>query len=349
VIDLRSDTVTVPTPAMRGVIADALVGDEAYGEDPSVTALENDCCSRFDKEAALFTCSATMSNQIAVRAMTLPGDEVILDRNHHIAFFESSQTAMHAGVILNNCETHDGIITAPNILSAIAVKPRGAYYAQARLVCIENSISYYGGRVYPIDALAELAAVCSDSKLSLYMDGARLMNSCVASGTSPKQYARHVDALNVCCAKGLGAPFGSVLLGSAEFIAKARALRKYLGGAMHQAGFMAAAAHYAIRNNVTRLRSDHENAKALGAALLLECPRFLRINSIETNIVHIDVSNLNVTAAEFTDAARKRNVLLTPWTNRTVRAVTHLGIESAQIPEAIDGIVATVDEFSVAK
>lgn len=345
-IDLRSDTVSQPSLPMRLAIGEAPVGDDSFGEDPSVVQLQAYCARLFGKEAALLTCSGTMSNQIALRVLTSPGDEVILDALHHICYFEGAQTACHAGVTLNACVTTDGVLRSSLLETAFASKPRGANYGVARLICVENSISCHGGRIYPLDALRDVHDFARAHDMTLYMDGARLLNACVASGHTPAEYARHTTLLSLCFAKGLGAPFGSVLVGADHLIQRARRYRKWLGGGLHQAGMMAAGALYALHHHVDRLAEDHDNARAFAA--LLAPQRMLVPAAVETNIIMVDVSAVGVTAAQFASAAQRRGVLLLPWTDSVVRAVTHLNVNRAAVDLAARRLVELAADLFVA-
>jgi threonine aldolase len=335
-IDLRSDTVTVPDPEMRAVMASAAMGDDCYGEDPSVNYLEAFCAEYFDKEAALLTCSGTMSNQLALRSLTQPGDEVLLDALHHIYYAESAQAADLARVTLHPCETPDGILTPAHLAHALSSKPRSASDSKPVLVCIENSISCHGGRVFPLAALEELHAFTKANSMSIYLDGARLLNACVASKLPAVAYARRVTMLSVCLAKGLGAPFGAVLAGPAAVIERARRFRTWYGGALHQAGPMAAAGLYALRKNDMRLAEDHRNARLLAEIIAGHPLMKVSPQRVETNIVLIDVSATGLGARDFADAAKAKGVLVMPWTGAVVRAVTHAGITARDIRRAAE-------------
>jgi threonine aldolase len=317
---------------MRAVIATARVGDDSYREDPSVCELERYCAELFGREAALFTSTGTMSNQIAIRALTKPGDEVILDTSHHIHYFESAQTADLARVTLNVCETEDGVLTANDLSRTLAKKPRGWAYSAPTLVCVENTISCHAGRVFPLEALRALRSACDERSIAIYMDGARLLNACQESNATPAAYARCVTAVSLCFAKGLGAPFGSVLVGDATFIAAAKKYKKWYGGALHQAGFYAAAALYALENNRARLVEDHISARDL-ADRVAHSPG-LKLHQAHTNMVMFDVSDLGVTASQFVEATKRRGVLLIAWTDTLIRAVTHLGITKEHVETA---------------
>lgn len=343
-VDLRSDTLTKPTPEMRDAIAAAVVGDAAYGEDPTVQELEEYCAALFGKPAALFTATGTMSNQIAVRALTSPGDEIVLDYFHHINYFESRQTALHAGVVFHPCFPHNGVLSSHDVAQAIHGKLRDTGYCRPTLVCLENTISFYGGKVFPLTVLKDTADFAHGKGISVYVDGARLLNACVRSGLDPRCYAAPTDAVSLCFAKGLGAPFGSILAGSSEFVGRARLVRKWLGGNMHQAGIMAAAALFALRNNIGQLDVDHEHARLLYRRLSDPAMPAMSIIPPDTNIVMFDVSALGVTAAAFVAEAARHGVGLLDWTHGLVRAVAHHPITAEQIEAAASAIRTIYDQ-----
>lgn len=262
-VDLRSDTLTRPTRAMLLAMAESEVGDDCFGEDPTVQALEARCANLFGHEAALLLPSGTMSNQLALRCLTNPGDEVICDSSYHVNFFEASPTCDLAKVSVNPVTVADGILSPVNVDEAISRRARWSNaYAKPTLIWIENTINGHGGRIYPLDKLRDLSEYAQNSKLNIFMDGARLFNAIVATGIDPKVYGGMVTALTVCFSKGMGAPIGSVLIGSKDFVRRARVIRKWYGGAMHQSGFIAAAALFALDNNLVNLKTDHQNARS---------------------------------------------------------------------------------------
>ncbi|MGO8994226.1 MAG: threonine aldolase family protein [Polyangiaceae bacterium] len=334
IIDLRSDTVTKPTSEMRRVIAGAEVGDDSYGDDPSVNALESYCAELFGKEAAVFTTTGTMSNQLALRALTNPGDEVILDTAHHINYFESAQSASMAGVALNPIDCPDGMMTPRLMEIAIGRKPRIGYYSRPRLVCIENTVAYHGGKIFPLGPMRALHEAARGAEMAVYLDGARLLNACVAARVDPREVARWADLLSLDFAKGLGAPLGSILVGAKEVVDRVRKFRKWYGAGFHQAGIMAAAALYAVQTNVERLADDHRNARDF-AAHLANIPGVTMVTPVpETNIVLFDVGRLRLNASGVVAEAQKRGVLLVAWTSTIVRAVTHLGVSDTMCRSA---------------
>jgi threonine aldolase len=347
VIDLRSDTLTRPTPAMIRAMAAAQVGDDAYEEDRPVRELQDYCAEYFGKPAALFMPSGTMSNQVAIRCLTKPGDEVICDASYHLNFFESAQAADLGKVVLNAADTADGILTVDVVRKAIDSKARwNRSYASPGLVWIENTISTHGGSVFPLDTLQDVYAWCRNSDIPVFVDGARLLNACIAQNIGAAKYAASCDALTVCFSKGLGAPFGSILLGKRDFISDACRYRKWFGGALHQSGFMAAAALYAIKNNVNQLLTDHENAATLARILAEESCVF---SKVATNMVLFDVDDLGISAAEFVRRAKAENVLLLAWRNTQVRAVTSSNVNRPQSIEAGYRLARLVQSIQVEK
>jgi threonine aldolase len=343
-IDLRSDTLTHPSPGMIEVMAKAEVGDDAYGEDREVIALQEYCAEFFGKPAALLMPSGIMSNQVALRALTQPGDEVICDASYHINFFESAQSADLGKVTLNALSTEDGILTAESLKHALESKARWTNtYAAPTLVWLENSISTHGGSVYPFAAMQDVSAWSREQGLSVFIDGARILHACIAADVSPVNYAAQADALTMCFSKGLGAPFGSILVGDVDFIARARKFRKWYGGGLHQIGHLAAAALYALKNNVQQLVEDHDNAKILAELLAQE--KRLILKPAETNMVTFDVAGLGVTASEFVRLAAEEGVRLMAWRGDEVRAVTSSNVTRAQAIQAGQKLLRVSNSF----
>lgn len=332
VIDLRSDTLTQPDLAMRLAIASAEVGDDCYNEDSSVYLLQSEVKSMFRKEEALFMASGTLSNQVALRSLTNPGDEVITHPFYHINFFESSQTADLARVTLNLCDDDDGFITVNALEKAIHKKPRGGYYAKPTLVWIENPVTSTAGRVYPIDQLREISEFCRSNKIHLHLDGARIFNASASTGISLEEYAELVDSLTICFAKGLGAPFGSALIGSKDFIKRCKKYRKWYGGGFHQIGFMAKAALHGLQANINNFYTDHENAQKL-ASVIQDVPN-IKIYPVETNIVALELSEWNINSQEFCDKCKSEGVLLFPWSHNIARGMTHCNVNESDVLQA---------------
>lgn len=332
---------------MRQTMCEAPVGDDCFGDDPSVAALEAHVAELLGKEAALFTSTGTLSNQIAIRVQTRPGDEVITDSRYHVSFFEAAQTALLCNVALNPVTTCDGILTVESVRSALSSRPRERMYAQARLVTVENTISATGGSIFPLNELRRLSEFCRVRGLKVHLDGARLFNASAATGIDPAEYGECCDTVSVCFAKGLGAPFGAALAGSREFIDEARRTRKLFGAGLHQAGMLAAGAHYALTHHRHLLAIDHFHA-ALLADLLTRRGEIELEFKPETNMVYLAVPAGCASAAAFVATCRERGVLLYPWADRTVRAVTHLGVSREDISAAAAVMTAVAREMNAA-
>lgn len=323
VLDFRSDTVTRPSEGMRQAIAEAQVGDNVFGEDPEVSALEAHVAQMCGREAALFVASGTMANQIAVKAHTSPGDEVITEERYHLAFFESAQACAFAGICLHACRTENGILGPKDLEECWNRKARGSYNAQAKLLILENSVNGVAGISFPASALEEVARPAKARGVSVHLDGARVLNACVKWGLDVREYSQVVDSLSICLSKGLGCPMGSVLVGDSAFIAKAHTLRKWYGGGLHQAGFMAAAGRYALGTNWrgTLLR-DHENAGRLTQALADALPQ-LSIRNGGTNIIMVNTRPTGRNAQGLVARMREIGLQVLPWSHDTIRLVTH--------------------------
>jgi threonine aldolase len=328
-IDLRSDTVTKPTPAMRKAMARAEVGDDVFGEDPTVNALQEKVAEILGKEKALFVPSGTMANQLAIKSHTQPGDEVILEATSHPYNFEGGAGAVLSGVQFNCLHGVRGIVQARQVEEAI--RPLDHHFAVTRLVCLENTHNRGGGSIYPLKTLAEVSRLARSRKLSVHLDGARLWNASVASGIKPKEYARWADSVSVCLSKGLGAPVGSLVAGSAVFIDRVHRFRKMFGGGMRQVGILAAAGLYALSHHLERLAKDHKNAKRLALVLSEMKGVSLKPDEVETNIVIFDVSNTGLTAQQVSGAMKEEGVLIHAVNKKLIRLVAHLDVSSADI------------------
>jgi threonine aldolase len=331
-IDLRSDTVTRPTQAMRQAMASAEVGDDVLGDDPTVLALEKRTAEVLGKEAAAYMPSGTMTNQVAIRAHTESGDEIMIEATAHSYFNETGGPSALSGVSCRLLPGVRGIFTAADVRSAI--RPRNAHFPPTRLVCVENTHNRGGGSIWPLEGIAEVADLARQAGFRLHLDGARLWNASVATGIPERRYAGYFDSVSVCFSKGLGAPVGSALAGSAEFIQRARRFRKMFGGGMRQAGIIAAGALYALQHHRARLADDHANAKALACAIA-DLPGIeLDPSGVQTNIVVIRVTAMP--AADLADRLRGAGVHLLATGRDTVRAVTHLDVSADQIARAVE-------------
>jgi threonine aldolase len=331
VCDLRSDTVTRPTQAMRAAMAAAEVGDDVYGEDPTVRALEERVAELFGKEAALFVPSGTMGNQIALLLHTRPGDEVVIGEGSHCSFYESGAAAAWAGVQFA-VAGQGGLFAAEDLVEAL--KPTADHFPQSRLVLIENTHNRAGGRVFPQPRILDIAQAARSHGLALHLDGARIWNTAVVSGLALSQLAAPFDTLNVCFSKGLGAPVGSAVIGSREHIVAAHRFRKMLGGGMRQAGILAAGALYALEHHRARLVDDHLSARAFAEALQGAPGIEIALDAVETNIVLLTTTLLD--AAELAQRARARGVLMNATGKRTLRAVTHLDVSEVEVKRSAE-------------
>lgn len=330
-IDLRSDTVTRPTPGMRQAMAAAEVGDDVLGDDPTVQALERRTAEILGMEAAVYMPSGTMTNQAAIRAHTEPGDEILLDANAHVYYYEGGAPAALSGVMCRLLNGRRGIFTARDVRDAL--RPSNVHFPRTKLVCIENTHNRGSGSVWSLEAVREVHDAAREAGLKMHMDGARLWNACTATGRSERDYARYFDSVSVCFSKGLGAPVGSALAGSQSFIDRARRFRKQFGGGMRQAGIIAAGALYALEHHRDRVRVDHENARLLASRLSGLPGIRLDADAVETNIVVFDVTS--VPAVEFGQRLMERGVLVLARGAGEVRAVTHLDVSREQVEQAI--------------
>jgi threonine aldolase len=332
-VDLRSDTLTRPSHEMRRVMADAEVGDDVFGEDPTVNLLQEKVADMLGKEVALFMASGTMANQVAINAHTQPGQEIILEKDAHIFHYEAGGPALLSGVQLYPIPGQNGCLTADQVEQAI--RPKDDHYPQSSLVCLENTHNRAGGTIYPIEEIVRICKLAKSNCLKMHLDGARLWNACVARGCSLEDYARHFDSVAVCFSKGLGAPVGSMLAGSTEFIKLAHKYRKVYGGGMRQVGILAAAALYAVEHNFQRLDEDHKNAKKLAEAISGLSGIFIDLQSVQTNIIFIDVKESKYTAHQAEEVLKSHGLLVLALSPTRLRAVTHLDIIEKDIETAI--------------
>jgi threonine aldolase len=336
-IDLRSDTVTKPTPAMREVMARAEVGDDVFGDDPTVKELEVQTAELLGKEAALFVPSGTMANQLAIRGHTQPGDEILVEANAHLHYYEGGAPAALSGVMCRCLNGQRGVFTGADVEAAL--RPADQHFPPTRLVCIENTHNRGGGKIWSLEQTQQVAATARKHGLQLHLDGARLWNAAVASGIPERDYAAHFDTVSVCFSKGLGAPVGSALVGSKGFIERARRFRKMFGGGMRQAGIIAAGALFALRHHRDRLAEDHANARALASGLATVEGLEAEPAEVETNMVRFRVRSLP--AQRLVDRLRAQGVLVLTVGPDTIRAVTNLMVSSDDIQAAV-AIIAGV-------
>ncbi|MFQ5806735.1 MAG: low-specificity L-threonine aldolase [Phycisphaerae bacterium] len=334
IVDLRSDTVTRPSVEMRKAMMEAEVGDDVLGDDPTVNHLQERLAAFLNQEAALFVPSGSMANQVAIRSVCEPGDEIILDETTHSYNYETGALAALSGCSLRPVRGERGVFSPQDVEDAF--RPESAHFARSRLVIVENTNNRGGGTIWPLQRVAEIRAVTRRLGLHLHLDGARLWNACVVTGHKPADYAQYADTVSMCFSKGLGAPVGSIVAGPKPLITRAHRFRKMFGGAMRQAGILAAAALYALEYNVERLAEDHENARRFAEAIA-ELPG-IRLDpaTVETNIVIFELEPRLGSAAEFVQRLRERGVWMLATGPAKIRAVTHLDVSREQIGRAID-------------
>ena len=332
-IDLRSDTVTKPTLEMREAMYRAEVGDDVYGEDPTITELESLGARMTGKEAGLFVTSGTMGNQVAVMTHTRRGDEIICDAEAHIFYSEVAGLAVLSGVQARTIPAVKGILSAETIEAAI--RTEDIHQPSTSLICLEDTHNRAGGTCYPLDTLAAIRKVADRRKIPVHIDGARLFNAAVALGVPVDKITQYADTVLFCLSKGLCAPVGTIITGRSDFIAKARKYRKMLGGGMRQAGILAAAGIVGLTSMVDRLSEDHENARQL-AEELASAGFSIDLSTVQTNIVMVDVSRMGVKAADFAAKLKKAGVLASVFGEYRIRMVTHHGITAVEIGTVVD-------------
>jgi threonine aldolase len=336
IVDLRSDTVTRPTPAMRRAMAEAEVGDDVYGEDPTVNRLEARAAEIFGREASLFVPTGSMGNLLAIKTWTQPGMEVICEERAHIANYELASISAIAGCLPHTASAPGGVLTWDRIEPLI--RPKIYYYAQTGLIELENTSNMHGGTVYPPDVMQEICERAHAAGLPVHLDGARIFNAAVALGREVREITRHFDSVMFCLSKALGAPVGSMLVGSREFIRKARTSRKQLGGGMRQVGVLAAAGLVALEESPKILHRDHENARHLAQGLAQIPGISIDAKSVVTNIVIFSVAETGIPAATICDELARRGILCGPRDQFTIRMVTHYDVDRAGIERALAAI-----------
>jgi len=335
-IDLRSDTVTRPSKKMRQAIACAEVGDDVFEDDFTVRKLEEKVAEILGKESSLFVPSGTMANQVALRTLCDPGDEVICERGMHIINYEVASAAALSGIMLSPYDGTKGRLTAEQVQNAVRVPD--IHHPKTKLIALENTHNRGGGAVLDVDYITEIEKIAREHSLLFYLDGARLWNAAIALDVAPDKIANNFDMVSVCFSKGLGAPVGSAVCGGHEQILKARRIRKMLGGGMRQAGIIAEAALYALENNYERLQEDHERAHKLAELLAAISSISISIDDIQTNII---IFSVNMPVRKFLEETAAKGVLLVPFGHSQVRAVTHLDISDEDITGAAE-IIADV-------
>jgi threonine aldolase len=339
-IDLRSDTVTKPTLAMRQAMFEAEVGDDVYGEDPTVNALEAEAAAITGKEAALFVPTGTMANTIAIKLLTEHGQEVICDSRAHILDYELAMVAWFSGCLVRAIPTAHGILSAEEVLRAL--RPSGPHIAPTGAVALEQTHNMAGGMVYPVRTVGEICDAAHARGVRVHIDGARIFNAAAALGIPVQEIAARADTVMFCLSKALGAPAGSILAGPADLISKGRLYRKRLGGGMRQAGILAAAGLVALRDSPAKLPIDHANAKFLAEGFAGIPGIQIDPGQVATNIVVFDIAGTGLAPADVSAALRKRGVLMNAINQRSLRAVTHYDVDRAQCAEALEAVRETV-------
>ena len=334
-IDLRSDTVTRPSLAMRQAMASAEVGDDVYSDDPTVNSLEERVAALFGKEAGVFTPTGSLANQLAIRMLVTPGEELIAETNSHIVRAELGAAAVFSGITTRTWPAKNGLLVAKDALE-IARPNSGPYLVSTTAIAVENTHNFGGGTVQPLQEIKALRKGADEIGVALHLDGARIWNAHVASGVAFNEYGKYFDTISVCLSKGLGAPIGSVMLSTKERVTKARIWRKRYGAGMRQVGLLAGAAHYALDNNIARLSEDHRRAKELAVAIAAIDKSFVDPALVETNIVGLDLANAPYTAAELATRCREAGLWISALGPKYARLVTHLDFDDEQCAAAIE-------------
>lgn len=342
IIDLRSDTVTKPTPGMRQAIFEAEVGDDMSGEDPTVNRLERKVADLLGKEAAVYNCSGTQSNQMAIRAHCQQGDEILIDETGHIVNYEQGGAAALTGVSARVLRGKFGIFDVEDLDGK--VRPDNQHYCVTRLVCVENTTNHGGGLAWPLSQMARVSNWAHDHGLKVHVDGARLFNAATAAGYTAQEFARYADTVSICFSKGLGCPMGSILVGDSATIYKARRARKLFGGALRQAGMMAAAAIYALDHHVDRLQEDHDNARAFADAISTIEGIRINVENVESNLVFFEVEPGRGTSAQLSARLLERGVRINPSGPQRLRACTHLDVKRVDLLRAAEAVRACMEQ-----
>jgi len=329
-IDLRSDTVTKPSAGMREAMAKALVGDDVYGEDPTINSLEERVAKLFGKEAALFCPSGSLANQLSIRMLVAPGEELITETNSHIVRAELGAGAVFSGITTRTWLASRGLLSADDALN-IARPDSGPYLVSTTAIAVENTHNFGGGTVQPISEIKKLREESEKLGIALHLDGARIWNAHIASGVELIEYGKYFDTLSVCLSKGLGAPVGSLMIASKERVAKARQWRKRYGGGMRQAGIVAAAGHYALDNNLPLLKVDHVRAKSIASAVAAVAPKVIDPATVDTNIVGLELATLKISASELSNQLKEKGILAGALGPKYLRLVTHLDLTDGDI------------------
>jgi threonine aldolase len=333
-VDLRSDTVTRPTPAMRRAMMEAEVGDDVFGDDPTVQALERRVAELAGKEAALYVASGTMGNQVAIKCHTDPGDQVLLESESHIFVYEQGGLGANSGCLAQVVAGERGAIAPAQVAAAVRDWAHDDHVARVRLVCLENTHNRQGGAIVPLERLRAVATTAHAHGVAVHLDGARLWNASVATGVPVREWAEAADSVMMCFSKGLGAPVGSILAGTGDFVRRARRVRKRWGGGMRQVGILAAACLHALDHHVDRLAEDHRRARTLAAGFAGAAG--VRVIEPDTNIVIVTLERLDLDPAAVLRALEARGVRMVAFGPRRLRAITHLDVDDAGVARAVE-------------
>ena len=330
IADLRSDTLTKPSEEMRRFMSEAVVGDDVYGEDPTVNSLEERVAELFGHEAALFCPTGSLANQLAIRMLVAPGEELLTETNSHIVRAELGAGAAFSGITTRTWLSPRGELKADDALN-IAKPDSGPYLVSTKAIAVENTHNFGGGTIQSIVEIKKLHQECHTLGISMHLDGARIWNAHIATGVALKEYGKYFDTLSVCLSKGLGAPIGSLMISTSDRISKARQWRKRYGGGMRQVGIMAAAGHYALENNLKLLKTDHVRAKVIAEAIASVAPSVIDPKTVETNIVGLDLSSMKITAFELAAQLKEHGILTGPLGSKYLRLVTHYDLDESDI------------------
>ena len=341
-IDLRSDTVTQPSAGMRDAIASAPVGDDVYGDDPTVNSLEERVAELFGMEAGLFSPTGSLANQLLIRQLVKPGEELLTEERAHIVRAELGAGAVFSGITTRTWKSDRGLLDA-DVPLALAHENAGPYLVSTTAIAVENTHNFGGGRVQPIAEIEKLSTQARARGIAMHLDGARIWNAHVASGVAFAEFGKHFDTISVCLSKGLGAPVGSISLGSKEVIAQARIWRKRYGAGMRQVGLLAAAGHYALDHNIERLAEDHGRAKKMAVALAQHDSTLIDPMTVDTNIVGLDLTHAGMSAADFASRCADAGLKISALGKSYARLVTHLDFDDVQCDEAIAIMLKTLN------
>ncbi len=333
-IDLRSDTVTRPSEEMRKVMASAVVGDDVFGDDPTVNRLQDTVAEMFGREAAMYVPSGSMGNLVCTKTLTNPGDEIICEEGCHTLNYEAGSISAVSGLVAHTFRGKHGVYTREDIEPYI--KKKSLHTPGTRVIEIENTHNHAGGTIFPLDEIKKIKDLANEHGIYMHLDGARIWNAHIATGIEFPEYAKYFDSISCCFSKALGAPIGSIVIGDKDFIDRARRYRKMFGGGMRQVGIIAAAALYAVQNNIKRLAVDHENARQLAEQLAEIDGIDIDLESVQTNIVIMDIKSSGRTVPEILEALKAEGVLAVQFGNTKIRCVAHLDVSSADIVKAID-------------